>query len=310
MEDITRDALLVLCGEKLPFETNPDQFIRDRSVPHSDRFLAIAYLESIIESIARDSGCTLKLFRQEWTETHNGKEVPFMNLIVRFAGSVQPDHCIVVGAHYDVQNSLSLCWRGTDEPYTVTPGADDNTSGVVGCLAIIHHLSHHHRAPSKTVDVLFFDGEEPGLYCNLAVGSEYYVRSRKDEVKIEFALIADMIGAHAKEGLVYSLGKQVDPLEWSILFDERNIEVAQYGAPWNCSKVTDTASFMSEGIATALISNCAGFDAVPSFYHTENDAPGIIDWTTLFSAIDTMALIVNHLLQKKLTPHLVIGAAR
>lgn len=299
MDEIIRNAVSVLCGEKSPFETNEKQFIRDRSVPHSDRFLAIAYLESIIESIALDSGCELKLIRQEWTETQNGKEIPLMNLIVRFVGNIQPDRCIVVGAHYDVQNSLSLCWRGTEEPYTVTPGADDNTSGVVGCLAIIHHLAHHQSSTSKTVDVLFFDAEEPGLYCNLAVGSEYYVRSRKDEIHIEFALIADMIGAHAECGLVYSLGKRVDPLEWSILFDDRDIEVSQYGASWNCSKYTDTASFMSEGIATALISNCAGFDAVPSFYHTENDAPGIIDWSTLFSAIDTMTLIIDHLMQRE-----------
>jgi hypothetical protein len=132
---------------------------------------------------------------------------------------------IVVGAHHDVQNNMSHCWmpseatrssakdlRGhndhhhhhhhhqqdhgdevkqgeeeeeKDDEYVVTAGADDNGSGVVGCLVLVRRLARQTRdasvdgwRPRHTIRVALFDGEEPGLRCSLTEGSaEFYRRS-------------------------------------------------------------------------------------------------------------------------------------
>lgn len=124
---------------------------------------------------------------------------------------------IVVGAHYDVQNNMSHCWMpseatrssakdlrghhdhhhhqdhddevkqgeeegegaGDGDEYVVTAGADDNGSGVVGCLVLVRRLARQTRdgwRPRHTIRVALFDGEEPGLRCSLTEGSAEFVR--------------------------------------------------------------------------------------------------------------------------------------
>jgi hypothetical protein len=128
---------------------------------------------------------------------------------------------IVVGAHHDVQNNMSHCWMpsestrssakdlrghhdhhhhqdhddevkqgeeegeggGDADEYVVTAGADDNGSGVVGCLVLVRRLARQTRDPSEagwrprhTIRVALFDGEEPGLRCSLTEGSAEFVR--------------------------------------------------------------------------------------------------------------------------------------
>jgi len=83
---------------------------------------------------------------QGWEESGN---VIMGNLVVTVEGTEGINEAVIVGAHYDVQNNLSHCWRGATGPYLVTSGADDNTSGTVGCLALLRRFS---KIPPKKND--------------------------------------------------------------------------------------------------------------------------------------------------------------
>jgi Zn-dependent M28 family amino/carboxypeptidase len=67
---------------------------------------------------------------------------------------------VVIGAHYD----------SVDE----APGADDNASGVAGCLAIARRLAQ--TKPRQTIHFVFFTGEEPPNFKSTAMGSYVYAR--------------------------------------------------------------------------------------------------------------------------------------
>jgi len=136
--------------------------------------------------------------RQEFYRVFNSRslqsEIPvrFCNLVVTIPATVIPEKkedgekedpkIVVIGAHYDVQNSLSRCWSGNRKGnYTVTQGADDNSSGVIGCVALLRRLRGFKS--SVTIKVILFDGEEPGDVCGLAVGSAYYVSQLNRELE-------------------------------------------------------------------------------------------------------------------------------
>jgi Zn-dependent M28 family amino/carboxypeptidase len=55
-----------------------------------------------------------------------------------------------------------VCWHGSTDKYYCTQGADDNTSGVVGCLALVKLFKD--KALPFNLKVAFFDGEEPGMF--------------------------------------------------------------------------------------------------------------------------------------------------
>ena len=132
-----QEALKVLTGnvavpENCPVSSKSDnRLISDRSIIDSEnhRLLAVDYLEFL----ARALGYT-NITRQKWTKTlrkvldQPNIIVEYENLVVTIPGKECPDELVIVGAHYDVQNSFSRCWTGPEKgkTYAVTQGADDN----------------------------------------------------------------------------------------------------------------------------------------------------------------------------------------
>lgn len=185
-------------------------YIRDRSLCASawQRELVIQYLMYLARhELGLPSTSTID--RQTWTKTSEAHVLlRLTNVIVTLPGSSHPDAQgdIVIGAHHDVQNNLSHCWmppqdvKGQrpakhlhhsreeekeecdtgDSRYVATAGADDNGSGVVGCLALLRRLARQIEEqawiPKRTIRVVFFDGEEPGLRCGLTEGSAEFLR--------------------------------------------------------------------------------------------------------------------------------------
>lgn len=86
---------------------------------------------------------------------------------------------VIVGAHYD----------SVDE----SPGADDNASGVAGCLAIARRLARSH--PHRTLRFVFFAAEEPPNFKNASMGSLVYAkRCHERGEKIAAMLSIESIG--------------------------------------------------------------------------------------------------------------------
>ncbi|MHC4909670.1 MAG: M20/M25/M40 family metallo-hydrolase [Planctomycetota bacterium] len=99
---------------------------------------------------------------------------PSENIIARLPGTTQPDHVVIIGAHYDTVPGTS--------------GADDNTSGVAGLLEAARVLAD--ARPARTIEFIAFTLEEIGL-----VGSREHARAAVERKRvIDAVLILEMIG--------------------------------------------------------------------------------------------------------------------
>ncbi len=110
-------------------------------------------------------------------------------------GTNNPSNIIAMDAHYDC--------------VPISPGADDNGSGVVGVLEAIRILSEY--SFKKSVRFLFFDLEELGL-----IGSSVYIANQIDKRdSIKSVINFEMIGYYSDVP-----NSQVFPNGFNVLFPE------------------------------------------------------------------------------------------
>lgn len=130
---------------------------------------AIDYLQSQF----RQMGLTPE--RLEYAE----KEGPFVNLAIESPGVERADEIIIIGAHYDT--------------VFLTPGADDNASGVAGLLEIARAIAHQRHA--RTIRLIAFANEEEPFYGTKLMGSRIYSRqSRRERENIVGMFSLEMLG--------------------------------------------------------------------------------------------------------------------
>lgn len=108
------------------------------------------------------------------------------NVIAERKGSRFPDEIVIIGAHFD---------STSEKPLHRAPGAVDNGSGAAALLTLAHAffygLEDQDWMPERTVQFVFFAGEEQGL-----IGSQHFVRHLNTDgsIKVVAAIIMDMIG--------------------------------------------------------------------------------------------------------------------
>ena len=103
----------------------------------------------------------------------------YYNLVAEITGIASPSRILIVGAHYDTVSS--------------TPGADDNSSGVAGLLAMARALAGESLA--HTVRFVAFGLEEPPAYRTANMGSYHYARNlQKSGEPVEGMICLEMIG--------------------------------------------------------------------------------------------------------------------
>jgi Zn-dependent M28 family amino/carboxypeptidase len=103
------------------------------------------------------------------------------NIICQKTGSLS-DEVIVVCAHYDSR------MEDLEDMNSRAPGADDNASGVAVILEVARLISHLNL--EKTIQLVFFSGEEQGLW-----GSKHYAKHLKDNnVALHRLINLDMVG--------------------------------------------------------------------------------------------------------------------
>lgn len=106
----------------------------------------------------------------------------YQNVIATLPGKTPAK--IIIGAHYDTCG--------------ITPGADDNTSGVAGLLELASLLSK--ESLNHTIEFVAYFNEEPPYFATEQMGSAYHarlVKSRNDDVKGMICL--EMIGYYSDE---------------------------------------------------------------------------------------------------------------
>lgn len=135
-------------------------------------------------------------FRLDSVKLHEFEVIPFWdsvpkipssapNVLAIQVGKTKPNEIIVCGAHYD-------SWVVVDEPYNpdtlVSPGADDNASGVAGILETARILSNYNF--ERTIVYANWNAEEIGL-CG---SNEYAKKCEYDSVDIVAYFNLDMTG--------------------------------------------------------------------------------------------------------------------
>ncbi|MBN2162246.1 MAG: M28 family peptidase [Pontiellaceae bacterium] len=106
----------------------------------------------------------------------------YKNVVARFGPESGP--LIVIGAHYD---SCGL-----------TPGADDNASGIAGLIELGYLLGRTEL--SQPVELVAFSLEEPPFFATQHMGSAHHAASlRKGDVDVEAMICLEMIGYFSDE---------------------------------------------------------------------------------------------------------------
>ncbi|MDR0232921.1 MAG: M20/M25/M40 family metallo-hydrolase [Dysgonamonadaceae bacterium] len=79
-------------------------------------------------------------------------------------GTENPDSIVIIGAHLDAINLVYNPLRGYVLNKELSPGADDNASGVAIMIEMARIMHQYQLKPQNRIDLLAFDAEEIGLY--------------------------------------------------------------------------------------------------------------------------------------------------
>jgi len=99
-----------------------------------------------------------------------------LNIVARKQGVIWPNRKVIIGAHFDSM------------PNNISPGADDNASGVAVVLELARLISINQFSFPVTVELVFWDEEEVGL-----LGSKAHVASLSPQDTILAVFNLDML---------------------------------------------------------------------------------------------------------------------
>lgn len=129
-------------------------------------------------------------------EEQFGDKLQYRNIIAEHYGSTMADDVIVVGAHYDT------VW--------LSPGADDNASGVAAMLEIARQIKL--KQLKRTVRFIAFANEENPHFLRDSMGSLFHARrayERNENIKGMISL--EMLGFYSEDAGSQSYPK---PFSW------------------------------------------------------------------------------------------------
>jgi hypothetical protein len=190
------------------------------------------------------------------------------NLEVEIPGTTQPEEIVIVGAHYDTV-------RGTS-------GADDNTSGIAGTLALARRFAH--RKTDRTLRFVAFVNEEPPYFQTEKMGSLVYARRCRERGENVVGMLSlEMLGYYDDEP-----GSQRYPPPFSLLYPSKGNFIAFIGNTASRHLVRRAVGtfrkyeqFPSEGAAAPGIIRGVGFSDHWSFWQEGYSALMVTD-TAMF----------------------------
>lgn len=227
----------------------------------------------------------------------------FRNVVVDFYGRERRAEVIVVGAHYDT--------------VTMTPGADDNASGVAGLLELGRSLQG--RKLQRSVRLIAFANEEWPFFGGDEMGSLVAARQSRDRNENVVGMLSlEMIGCYTDEPrsqwyprsirrfypergnfiafvsnfrsrdlLVAVLGtfrrqgqfpsEGMAAPEWLVPDVRRSDQYAYWAAGYPGLMITDTANFRNHG------------------YHNVGDVARSLDYDSMARVVDGVADMVAEL---------------
>jgi hypothetical protein len=130
-----------------------------------DKFLSFGYANVSVQPFWHSS----------WAGTGYG-----YNVIAVKEGTVEPDHVVMIGAHYD-----SYC---TNDPLNHAPGADDNASGVALVLEAARILAD--QPLRKTIMFVAFSAEEQWMFGSGYLADQVYAGGIELEAMFNYDMVA------------------------------------------------------------------------------------------------------------------------
>jgi Peptidase family M28 len=243
-----------------------------------------------------------------------------VNIFAERLGTDKEAGAILVAAHYDT--------------VVVSPGADDNASGVAVVLEIARLLGS--RPTLKTLQLAFFDQEEAGL-----LGSKAYVTNKEHLKNLHGAIVMDMVGyaCHTSGCQKYPSGLPVTPIrdkgdflavvgdaehlsllsafersqnsltalntlnksidEGSTLPPVLTLPIPLKGLLTPDTLRSDHAPFWYQGIGAVLVTDTANLRT--PHYHQPSDVPATIDRSFFAGAAQLVVNATTRLLETNLT---------
>lgn len=228
--------------------------------------------------------------------------VEVANLEVVIPGTDPKAAAVVIGAHYD--------------SVRMTPGADDNASGVAALLEIARHLKAGQR--TRSVRLVAFVNEEPPYFKTDAMGSLVYAKHLKAKGVAVHAMIAlDMLGYYddtpGSQKYPPVIGRFYPKTANFVAFvgDIKAAPMVQ-GAKAAFSKAvpfpvesiaaprfvqgidfSDHWSFWQQGYPGFMITDTAFFRS--AHYHEPTDTPATLDFKRLAAVTLGIQAVVEHL---------------
>jgi Zn-dependent M28 family amino/carboxypeptidase len=209
---------------------------------------------------------------------------------------------VIVGAHYDT----------VDE----APGADDNASGVAGCLALARRLARTH--PHRTLRFLFFAAEEPPNFKSASMGSYAYAKRCHERGETIAAMLSiesigyydarprsqlyppffapffpstgDFIAFAGNSGSRALVRRCVDAFRAQTRFPSEGAAVPELVEEIGWS---DQWSFWQFGWPALMVTDTAPFRN--PHYHTTGDTPETLDYERTARVVEGLMTVTNML---------------
>ena len=215
-----------------------------------------------------------------------------VNVITEIRGNRTPDRILIVGAHYD------SVW--------LSPGADDNASGIAALLEIARAFVH--LKPGKTIRFIAFGNEEKPFSETENMGSYFYVKTAVEHNEFITGMFSlEMLGYYSsdKNSQKYPLVARwifpdtADFIAFISNLDSRSLieAIGRYSKHARGRaeglvihekilpdiRRSDHASFWDYRIPAVLISDTAEFRN--SNYHSVSDVMETLDFETMSAVI-------------------------
>lgn len=194
------------------------------------------------------------------------------NLILRIDGSQRADEILTVSAHYD--------------SVPEGPGAYDNMAGAAIVMELCRYFSVHR--PRRTIEFLWFGGEEKGLY-----GSLNYVERHSEELASHrFNMNVDLAGQTIGGTVIGVTGNPEICQILSAYAHEAGMGVSLKHQIWG----SDSNSFAWKGVP-AMTLNRDGFGM-----HTRHDTAALISAWSLERSSRLLAMVAERLASAEVFP--------
>ncbi len=263
-----------------------------------ERSQARNYISNYIKTVLNKENKAGKFGKVDSWQVKLEKFTDGVNIIATRPGTDKEAGTILVGAHYD--------------SVMVSPGADDNASGIAVTLEVARLLGSH--PTSKTLKIVFFDKEETGLNGSLA-----FISNPANIKDLKGAIIMDMVGFACytpgcqkfPQGLPISpptdkgdflavIGDTEHPDLINAFSNSQNLPpilklpIPAKGLLTPDLLRSDHAPFWTQNIGAVLVSDTANFRT--PHYHQASDIPTTIDSKFFTGSAQLILNAVNSLM--------------